>query len=397
MHADTETVPVRPRTARTARPLGVLAGVRLVALREILVTVRSKAFIVSFLISMVFAGGGVLLGGLLIPALAGETPRVAVTAETEAAARAAELEVVRSGSAEQAVQAVRDGQADIAVLPASAFAGLELYDEEGAPAQLSPGAEFFLVGDEEGDSGVSRDLSIVPDTFLLQQPERAPWIGIVLPGLFGLLYFTTVMGYASAVSVSVVEEKATRIVEILLSTLSPRTIMAGKVLGMSTIALAQSAGMLGPLLAAGAVLGILGAVPAIAPALCWYALFFVVGFLLVASLYAAAGATVSRQEEVGSATMPLMFLIMAPYILSFFAGQNETLMTVMSYVPLSSPIAMPSRVALGAAEWWEPLLSFALLVGTALACIPIGARIYENSVLRTGQRVTLREALRRAE
>lgn len=393
----TETVPVRSQTARTARPLGALAGVRLVAVREILVTVRSKAFIVSFLISMVFVGGGVLLGGLLIPALAGEAPRVAVTAETEAAARAAELEVVRSGSAEQAVQAVRDGEADIAVLPASAFAGLELHDEEGGPAQLSPGAEFFLVGDEEGDSGVSRDLSIVPDTFLLQQPERAPWIGIVLPGLFGLLYFTTVMGYASAVSVSVVEEKATRIVEILLSTLSPRTIMAGKVLGMSTIALAQSAGMLGPLLAAGAVLGILGAVPAIAPALFWYALFFVVGFLLVASLYAAAGATVSRQEEVGSATMPLMFLIMVPYILSFLAGQNETLMTVMSYVPLSSPIAMPSRVALGAAEWWEPLLSFALLVGTALACIPIGARIYENSVLRTGQRVTLREALRRAE
>lgn len=391
------------------KPLGRFAGVRLVAIREILVTVRSKAFIISLIVTMLLSVVVALAGGLLVPLLIGSPPKVAVTAETEpivAASSAAgftesgpgSFETLPPSTSEQAVQAVRDGTADVAVLPASAFSELSgtLHHPDGGEVTLAPGEEFFLLGDAEGSSAVSRALSDVPETFLLQAPDPGDWMGTVLPIVFGLLYFLVVMSYASAVSMSVVEEKATRVVEILLATLSPRTIMAGKVLGASALALVQVAGMMGPLLVIGFVVGVVGMIPALLPAISWYLLFLIAGFLLVSSLYAGVAATVSRQEEVGAATAPLMVLTMPGYILSFFAGSNETLMTVISYVPFTSPVAMPSRIGMGQAEWWEPFLSFALLVLTTIGCIALGARIYENSILRTGQRVRVIEALRRS-
>ena len=69
-------------------------------------------------------------------------------------------------------------------------------------------------------------------------------------------------------------------------------------------------------------------------------------------------------------------------------------LTIMSYVPFSAPVGMPMRLFLGEAQWWEPLLSLAILIATCVAAILVGARIYENSLLRMGTRVKLAEALR---
>jgi ABC-2 type transport system permease protein len=87
-------------------------------------------------------------------------------------------------------------------------------------------------------------------------------------------------------------------------------------------------------------------------------------------------------------------LIMAPYILVIFFNDNPVVLAVMSYIPFSAPVGMPVRIFLGEAQWWEPLLSLAILIATCVAAIILGARIYENSLLRMGARVTLREALR---
>ena len=126
----------------------------------------------------------------------------------------------------------------------------------------------------------------------------------------------------------------------------------------------------------------------------WFAVFFLFGFILLASLFAAAAAMVSRQEDIGSTTMPLTMLIMAPYFLVIFFNDNPTVLAIMSYVPFSAPVGMPMRLFLGEAQWWEPLLSLAILIATCVAAILVGARIYENSLLRMGGRVKLREALR---
>ena len=122
-------------------------------------------------------------------------------------------------------------------------------------------------------------------------------------------------------------------------------------------------------------------------------MFFLFGFVLLAALFAAAAAMVSRQEDIGSTTMPLTMLIMAPYFLVIFFNDNPTVLAIMSYIPFSAPVGMPMRLFLGEAQWWEPILSLAILIATCIAAILVGAKIYENSLLRMGGRVKLREAL----
>jgi ABC-2 type transport system permease protein len=85
--------------------------------------------------------------------------------------------------------------------------------------------------------------------------------------------------------------------------------------------------------------------------------------------------------------------VMIPYFLVIFFNDNSLVLTVMSYVPFSAPVGMPMRVFLGTAEWWEPLLSLGILMATTALVVWIGERMYRNSLLRTGARVTLKEAL----
>ena len=99
-------------------------------------------------------------------------------------------------------------------------------------------------------------------------------------------------------------------------------------------------------------------------------MFFLFGFMLLAALFAAAAAMVSRQEDIGSTTTPLTMLIMAPYFLVIFFNDNPTVLAIMSYVPFSAPVGMPMRLFLGEAQWWEPILSLAILIATCIARDP---------------------------
>jgi ABC-2 type transport system permease protein len=126
----------------------------------------------------------------------------------------------------------------------------------------------------------------------------------------------------------------------------------------------------------------------------WFVIFFVFGFILLASLYAATASMVSRQEDVGSATAPVMILVMLPYFLVILFNDNPTVLAIMSYVPFSAPVGMPMRLFLGTAEWWEPFASLLILLVTTALVIVLGSRIYSNSLLRMGARVPFREAIR---
>ncbi|WP_236713721.1 ABC transporter permease [Rathayibacter tanaceti] len=125
----------------------------------------------------------------------------------------------------------------------------------------------------------------------------------------------------------------------------------------------------------------------------WFVLFFAVGFVLIAALYAAAAALVSRQEDVGSVTAPVMFLLIIPYFLIIFYNDDESVLRIMSYVPFSAPIGMAVRIFTGSALWWEPFLSLAVIIVSTAVVVSLGARVYGNSLLRTGSRVRLGEAL----
>lgn len=94
-------------------------------------------------------------------------------------------------------------------------------------------------------------------------------------------------------------------------------------------------------------------------------------------------------------TTPVMMLLMIPYFLIVFAADDPTVLGIMSYVPFSAPIGMPMQIFLGTAEWWEPILSLLVVIASAALVVVVGARVYENALLRTGGRVKLVEAMRR--
>lgn len=202
--------------------------------------------------------------------------------------------------------------------------------------------------------------------------------------------------YGTLVSQGVVEEKATRIVEILVATVRPSELLAGKIVGIGLVGLAQ----LSAISAAGFAMVSLTHVVSI-PAfglltIFGYLLWFILGFLLYATAYATVASTVSRQEEVSSATAPIGVFMIASYLLVYIVISNpaSVLSTVLSILPPFAPILMPVRMASGDALAWEVGLALILTVISTLGLTWVAGRIYTNSVLRLGTRVRFRDALR---
>jgi ABC-2 type transport system permease protein len=195
-----------------------------------------------------------------------------------------------------------------------------------------------------------------------------------------------------------VEEKASRVVEVLLATVQPRAILAGKILGIGALGLLQLALTAVVGLAAASASGAIeldaGDLGTLAVVLVW----FLLGYLLWSSLYAMGGVMVSRQEDLQSSTTVLTILLVIGYLLAFPAidDPDGTLAVVASLFPLFAPIVMPLRVALDAASAVEIAASLVLLVGSIALLVPLGARLYERSVLRMGKPMKLRDAWRAA-
>jgi ABC-2 type transport system permease protein len=212
-----------------------------------------------------------------------------------------------------------------------------------------------------------------------------------------ILYLQLIM-YGIAVASGVVEEKASRVVEVLLATVQPRAILAGKILGIGALGLLQLALTAVVGLAAAGASGAIelegGDVGTLAVVLLW----FLLGYLVWSSLYAMAGVMVSRQEDLQSSTTVLTILLVIGYLLAFPAIDDPDggLAVAASIFPLFAPIVMPLRVALDAASAVEIAASLALLVASVAVLVPLGARLYERSVLRMGKPMKVREAWRAA-
>ncbi|GAA3730714.1 ABC transporter permease [Leifsonia bigeumensis] len=356
---------------------GFAASSWLVAEREIRMKLRSKAFLISTGILMLAVLGSILASGLF--GTANSKMHVAATGAAVAVAeQLPNLRVTTVDSVEAARELVRDGTVEAALVPAEdAPTGVQILALDSAPQSL-------VVA-----------LSTPPTVELLDPDALNPLLAYLAAIAFGIVFFMSAMTFGTTIAQSVVEEKQTRIVEILLSTISVRALMAGKVLGNSLLAFAQIAAIAALAAIGLTVTGQAELLASFGPSIAWFVVFFVFGFIMIAALYAATASLVSRQEDVGSATSPVMILVMLPYILVIAFNDNPVVLAIMSYVPFSAPVGMPMRVFLGDAAWWEPLLSLAILLATTAVVIVIGARIYSNALLRTGARVKLSEALAR--
>lgn len=351
------------------------SAVWLVAEREISSKLRSKAFLISTGILLLIALAGILIGGFT--SKNPEATTVAVTGETASVVEALpNVKVTEVADRAEAEELLRSEEVEAAVLPGDGPLGYTVVALTDAPSSIVGG------------------LSVSPDVEILLPATTNPLLRYFIAIGFGIVFLMAASTFGGTIAQSVVEEKQTRVVEVLLSAISARTLLAGKVIGNTILAMAQILA-----LAAIATVGLIvtgqnEVLSSLGAPIIWFAVFFLFGFVLLASLFAAAASMVSRQEDIGSTTMPITMLVMAPYILVIVFNDNALVLTIMSYVPFSAPVGMPMRLFVGEAQWWEPLISLVILLASCVAAIAIGAKIYENSLLRMGRKLKLAEALR---
>ncbi len=371
----------------------------IVAEREITTRLRSKAFLISTGLLLLIVLAGVLVGGFAsqIGGFGGPT-KVAVVGEGAAALESAGFEVTEVADRPAARELVESGEVDAAVVPGGAGEIGATISAGGTEGTESAGeSAVTVIALESAPGDLVQALSTSPEVELLDPIIENFFLAYIVSIAFGMVFFVSVMTFGTTTAQSVVEEKQTRIVEILLATVSARALLAGKILGMTVLAVGQVIAIV-----ALASIGLLATGQQIlfaelGTALGWFGVLFVFGFVLIATLYAALASLVSRQEDIGSVTSPVMVLVMIPFYLVIFLFDNARMMAILSYVPLSAPVAMPLRLYLGTAAWWEPLAALAVLLATIAVVLWIGSRIYSNSVLRTGGRVAWRDALAKTE
>jgi len=227
-----------------------------------------------------------------------------------------------------------------------------------------------------------------------------------------ILIFMMVIIYGQWIAMSVVEEKSSRVMEVVLNAATPFQLLSGKVLGVGAVALTQYLGLLlvggAALLAQGqvasAVLGETGGAVGLPEGLTislllLFGVYGILGFLLFAVLYAAAASLVSRQEDVNSIVMPMTLVASAGYMIGVYAAMGlldikAGWIAVLSQVPLVSPFMMLGRITTGEALAWEIILSVTLLVVAIIGALSLAARVYAAGVLLYGQRPGARDIWR---
>ena len=367
-------------TSTESRPQATVStaqGVLLVAERELTAKLRSKSFIISTIILVLIALAGVIIGG--VRASSDSLTPIAVTPiAADQLAGVEGFEVTEVPDREAATELVRSGEVDAAVV-----------GDPDSPTGLT------VIADDDMPSELVNALSTTPTVELLD-PEGAAQSAMryVLGFVFGIVFMMAAMTFGSPITQSVVEEKQTRVVEILISTIPARVLLAGKVIGNTVLAVGQIVLLIAVATIGLTISGQTAFLQVLGAPLVWFAVFFLFGFVLLAAMFAAAGALVSRQEDTGATLTPIIYLVMIPYFLAIFLGNNPVVMTVMSYVPFSAAVAMPIRVFFGDAMWWEPVVSLVVMLVSCVLVIGLGAKIYQNSLLRMGARVKLRDALR---
>ncbi len=242
------------------------------------------------------------------------------------------------------------------------------------------------------------------------QPNEPQAVGSVLIATaLIILIFITVMTYGMWVAVSVVEEKSSRVMELMLSASTPSQMLTGKVVGVGSAGLTQYGGILvagiGAILLQQPVERLLfgatqpgdsplsGLTP---PILIAFVGFFALGFLLYSLLYAAAGSLVSRQEDVQQVAMPMIVLALAGYLLASIATTSieASWVAPLSFVPFFSPYLMLARIVFGSAQAWEVAIAVGLLVASIAITTWFAARVYRIGVLMYGQRAGIRSFAR---
>jgi ABC-2 type transport system permease protein len=301
-------------------------------------------------------------------------------------------------------RAVRSGDVDVLVV------GGEELVWKGEPDTQLAGLVTAAVQAAHREEAIA-ELGLTPEqaaTLLAPQPLRSSSLEPVkkdeaaragLATVALVLLFATISVYGGLLVTGVIEEKANRVVEVLLSRLRAYELLAGKVLGIGLVGLAQllvvGAAVLAALLTVGTA-----DLPKTTPGMIGWVLFwFVLGYAFYSVVYATTGAMASRQEDAQAVSLPLTMLLIAAYLVSFVAVEDpEGLVArICSFLPPTAPLVMTVREAHGNVALWEVLVSAAIMVVSIYGLLRLGGRLYAGAILRVGPRVRFRDAWRSAE
>ncbi|GAA3089432.1 ABC-2 type transport system permease protein [Kribbella aluminosa] len=374
----------------------------LIAEREISTKLRDKTFVGSTVVMLLIVMAATILPALLvgkgsaskIGVIDDSAARVVQQASTTVGGKG--YDVVRLTGRPAAEKAITDGDVKAALLPGAdgyvvlgkdqVDSGIESALREAA-STIGTAANAAKAGltPAELHAGTKVEVSLLKPGPLPDLVSHFVNIGLAL------VFYMTALGFGMMIAQSVVQEKESRVVEILAAAVPIRALLWGKVLGNTVLALAQIV-----VIAGASLIGLLATDQAavlevIAPVAGWFVVFFVLGFVALAGLWAVAGSLATRQEDLGSTTLPGQMILMVPFFFSVFAGTSAK--TIASFVPIASSMSMPGRMLTEDVPIWQPLVAIAILLATTVLIVRLGARLYERTLLQTGRRLGYREAL----
>lgn len=376
---------------------------QLVAQREISTKLRDKTFVGSTVLMLVL-----VLASLIIPAtLAGgdDPDKIAVIDQAgagivqraDATAGGGTFEATRVENQAAAERLVTDGEVAAALLPGANGGYVALGDDRlgsEIAAGLREAVANSVMEQNAGRSGLT-PAQLRAGTQLeerLLDPGPLPELVAEFVNLgLALIFYVTALGFGMMIAQSVVQEKESRVVEILAAAVPIRALLWGKVMGNTVLALGQIVVIAAASLIGLMVTGQTDVLDVIAPVAGWFTVFFVLGFVALAGLWAVAGSLATRQEDLGSTTLPGQMILMIPFFFSVFAGEEAKV--VASFVPIASSMAMPGRMLVDEVPVWQPLLAILILLVATVLIVRIGARLYERTLLQTGRRMGYREAI----
>ncbi len=381
------------------------ASILLVAQRDFRERITSRAFQLSTGITVLFIVALILvptfLGGDDIKqwsiGVVGDAPQGLTVAVDTASGGAATTDTISFGSRPDAEAALEAGDIDIAVDTQGAIVVDGDTEDQLTTAVVTAMASIEIAARAD-ELGI--EVTELADLFTggyevesvtgEEEPDEA---NRIFAFFATVILFMSIVTYGSWILIGVIEEKTNRVVEVVLGTVRPHQLLAGKVLGIGVLGVAQVV-LIGVVAITVMTIQDTFEMPAAAGSvLAWAFVWYILGFSFYAVAYAAAGSLVSRQEEAQNAAFPLTMMLMAAYFIASFSitGEN-TILRISSLLPMFAPMTMPLRIAGGDALAWEIAVSLFLMVIATYGLIRFAGRVYAGGILQSGGRVKWKEA-----
>jgi ABC-2 type transport system permease protein len=389
-----------------------LGSVGLVARREILERVRGRIFRVGTIIILLVVGAAIVIPKIhnsnkTSPQQVGVVgaPNAALTQVIKYSGKAGKVpvHVVPEQTEESAKAAVAAGRLDVAIvngdkiLVNQPISSDSTDDTATLVAVLAPELGVLHAYQQAGLSGsqieqVAGARPVPVESLQHNNKSKSANRGTSVIGV--ILIFLMLNQYNTWILMGVMQEKASRVVEVLLAALRPIQLLGGKVLGIGLVAMGQAILIVGFAFIVSKAVGSdllrgTGGLLLLSD-LVW----LVLGYAFYSWLFAAAGSTAERQDQVQTLALPLSLPIIVAYVYAITvasSGNPSLLFKVLAYLPPTAPFAMPVLVGLDQVAWWQFLISVALAIGGIALMAWFAAGVYRRAVLKSGQRVRLRE------